>query len=69
MHTGRLFSHTKRIKSCHFQQPGWTWRALCSAKGNKSDSERQMLTYMCVWWGRWGGGQTEKNKNTDTENR
>ena len=68
MHTGRLFRQTKSIKSCHLQQHGRTWRALCSAKGNKSDTERQTLTYMCVCGG-GGGVEDKQKKTTHTENR
>ena len=28
-HNGILLNHKKRMKFCHLQLRGWTWRALC----------------------------------------
>ena len=32
IYNGILLSHKKRIKFCHLQQHGWTWRVLCLVK-------------------------------------
>ena len=46
-HKMEYCSATKRMKCCHFQKPGCTWRELCSVKQLR---ERQILYDITSMW-------------------
>ena len=45
IYIGEYYSAIKRIKFCHLEQHGWTWRILCLVNSEKD--KYCMLSFMC----------------------